>query len=160
MGFLSSRNYSGGLKTTMSPGSGGGGRGGYDLNVGDLFGAMRRRGKPKGYVTHTEGGATGRDAQADWRQSQLDQQLAAETEALTRPGPLKTVTVGQQSFHTSDPNAMTGAQRQAFLPGNSTMQPDARDAYRAMLEAKDEEELYSDEGRRRRRAEGVGAGGL
>jgi hypothetical protein len=96
----------------------------------------------------------GRDPKAEWRQAQMDRQLAAETDAIAGTVPTKVVSpLGINPFSTEDPMAMTGAQRRAFLPGNATASVDTRDVQQAMFDAADDR--YSNEARRRASGRGT-----
>lgn len=151
MGAISSRNYRGGLETTM-PGGSGYGRA-PALDAGSAWFEFARE-TPKKKRSESEG-LSGRDAAQDARQAAQDAMLFAQRDALTRPAPTKQVTIGQWSGTVRAPEHFTGAQRQVHLPQNAEAQPTARDGYRELLEAQDEEE-YSNEGRRRAASMGRG----
>lgn len=68
-----------------------------------------------------EGGNAGDLAQTQILQAQA-KKARAEADAFAGRAPTRTSSVGGNVFQTTDPLKMTGAQRQAFLPGNSGME--------------------------------------
>jgi len=154
MGQIVSRNTRGKLETNMDPGSAGGGPGGIDL--GSLWRLMTQgqTGYSNPYRRPSQQATlSSEDPYESHAKALAMRRMVAETNALSRPVPSKKITIGMsEAFSTPDEMAMTGAQRQMFLPANAENQATAGAGYREMLEAQQEVQQEEEDRQKRQSA--------